>query len=357
MSSRAPWWRFWAVYVLAGAELWAIWRGLAWFLPFIGFVLVPLLDFPETRLDGHYPDELMFRLPLILWLPSQLVIISLTNWRLAALSRSVSLLSTLGWTLSMGMILALGINVAHELNHKTPLSYRVLARCLLIMSGYGPYAIEHNRGHHKAVGLAEDPATARPGESFYRFFPRALCGVWGAFSKWPEVRRRLFLDTGAYLVLLQVFASGYAALRPIDAVATTQGRVSAYFFGLFVNVLASALSVIQVELVNYTEHYGLCRTSSEEPITAALSWNNHHWLSGCMLFKLEYHSDHHLHAARWYPKLHNRLEEWPQHPAGLPAMMLLALLPPLWRRVMDPLAERYRPLNRNASPTVPSPDL
>jgi alkane 1-monooxygenase len=341
---RATWLRFWAVYVLAGVELWAIWKGLSWFLPFTAFILVPLFDFPESRSRAPLSDGELFRLPLLLWLPVEVSIILFLDWRLATLGRSLTFFGALLWASSLGVVMALGLNVAHELNHKTPLMYRSLARCLLVLCGYGSYAIEHNRGHHKTVGLFEDPATARRGESFYSFFPRSVRGVFGAALKWPQVRGRVLFDTSAYLVLVHLFAYIYAALRLESATASRTEHVSTYLFGAFVYMLASFFSIFQVELVNYIEHYGLFRVAPDKPITAALSWNNHHWLSGCLLFKLEYHSDHHLHAARWYPKLDNRLEEWPQHPAGLPAMMLLALVPPLWRRVMDPRAKCYQPV-------------
>ncbi|BAM82273.1 similar to alkane 1-monooxygenase [Cyanidioschyzon merolae strain 10D] len=339
---RAPWWRFWAIYLLAGLEAWAIWRNWPWFLPFTVYVLVPLLDLPERNSWKPSAETALFRLPLTLWLPVQTLVILLLSWRVARISPAWAPLQTFLWALSLGIVMALGINVAHELNHKMHVMYRLLARCLLIMAGYGPYAVEHNRGHHKNVGLAHDPATARPGESFYRFLPRAVRGVVMSPRTWPDARERILLDTLAYGFILQLFAFACTLPWPATETMIETSRRSRYVHGLMVYLIGSAFGVFQLELVNYVEHYGLQRMSPEEPVTAQHSWNNHHWLSGCLLFKLEYHSDHHLHAARWYSRLENRPEEWPQHPAGLPAMMLLALVPPLWMAVMDPRAKRIR---------------
>jgi alkane 1-monooxygenase len=64
------------------------------------------------------------------------------------------------------------------------------------------------------------------------------------------------------------------------------------------------------------------------------SWNSDHVVSRALLFELTRHADHHAHASRPYPILRS-LEKGPQLPTGYPGMILLALLPPVWFRVMD----------------------
>lgn len=54
---------------------------------------------------------------------------------------------------------------------------------------YGHFCIEHVHGHHIHVGTPRDPVSAREGESFYRFYPRALLGSLVSAS--GIVRRRL----------------------------------------------------------------------------------------------------------------------------------------------------------------------
>jgi alkane 1-monooxygenase len=67
------------------------------------------------------------------------------------------------------------------------------------------------------------------------------------------------------------------------------------------------------------------------------SWNSSHRVSNAYLFNLARHSDHHDLASRPYEMLRHRDEaEAPQLPSGYAAMLLLALCPPLWFRVMDP---------------------
>ena len=53
-----------------------------------------------------------------------------------------------------------------------------------------------------------------------------------------------------------------------------------------------------------------------------------------MLYQLQRHSDHHAHPTRSYQALRH-FDEAPQLPTGYFGMFVVALIPPLWRRVMD----------------------
>jgi alkane 1-monooxygenase len=93
-----------------------------------------------------------------------------------------------------------------------------------------------------------------------------------------------------------------------------------------------------LEAVNYLEHYGLRRQKLAdgryERVNAAHSWNSNTVVSNVFLFHLQRHSDHHAHPIRRYQSLRHSVEA-PQLPTGYSTMILLALVPPLWRRVMD----------------------
>jgi alkane 1-monooxygenase len=104
-------------------------------------------------------------------------------------------------------------------------------------------------------------------------------------------------------------------------------------------VAQSVVAFSLLEAVNYIEHYGLVRRElapgKYEPVTHLHSWNSSHRVTNWLLFHLQRHSDHHAHAARRYVALRH-FDDSPQLPAGYASMVLLALVPPLWRRVMDP---------------------
>lgn len=57
--------------------------------------------------------------------------------------------------------------------------------------------------------------------------------------------------------------------------------------------------------------------------------------SNLLTFHLERHSDHHAYPARRYQSLRH-FDDVPQLPNGYFGMFLLAYVPFLWRRVMDP---------------------
>jgi alkane 1-monooxygenase len=54
-----------------------------------------------------------------------------------------------------------------------------------------------------------------------------------------------------------------------------------------------------------------------------------------LLYHLQRHSDHHANPTRRYQSLRD-FEESPVLPTGYAGMIVLAVVPPIWRRVMDP---------------------
>jgi alkane 1-monooxygenase len=97
--------------------------------------------------------------------------------------------------------------------------------------------------------------------------------------------------------------------------------------------LQSAVAIMALELFNYVAHYGLVRGAGE-PFTDRHSWNASHAVGNALLFNMGRHSDHHRRAAAPYQTL-QPVADAPELPAGYAGSMLLALIPPLWRRVMD----------------------
>jgi len=232
-----------------------------------------------------------------------------------------------GLVLGMGLCCGvLGINVAHELGHRTETSDQIRAWILLATSLYLHFFVEHNYGHHRNVATPEDPSSARPGESLYRFLPRTLfqgaisayrIGQQRAKGQWTHNLTLRFWAAQALLVLLVALIAGPDALLA--------------FLG------AAAFGAVLLETVNYIEHYGLERQKVSdhryEDTSAHHSWNSNHWVGRAMLFNLSRHSDHHAHPHRPYPVLRH-LPEAPQMPTGYPGMMLLALVPPVFNRVL-----------------------
>ncbi|MEM8578649.1 MAG: fatty acid desaturase, partial [Pseudomonadota bacterium] len=127
------------------------------------------------------------------------------------------------------------------------------------------------------------------------------------------------------------YAAGAAAT--IAAAAALAGST-----GVIALVLIAAYAQAQLLLSDYVQHYGLRRrilsTGKAEPIGPAHSWNAPHWASAAMMLNAPRHSDHHMRPGRAFPALELR-SGMPMLPHSLPVMAVLALFPPVWRRVMD----------------------
>jgi len=65
------------------------------------------------------------------------------------------------------------------------------------------------------------------------------------------------------------------------------------------------------------------------------SWNSNNLTTNVLLYHLQRHSDHHAAPTRRYQALRDDVDA-PVLPTGYAGMILLALVPPVWRRVMDP---------------------
>jgi alkane 1-monooxygenase len=320
----------------------ALWSGKQWmlWLP-LAFVygVIPLLDYlfpkdrsnppeqivPQLEADGYY------RVLNHLTVPLHFVVLVCGAWFVAT--------QDLGWSglialsLMVGAIGGFGINTAHELGHKKNELDRLLARVVLAVPIYGHFTMEHNVGHHAEVATPEDSASARFGESIYRFVLREAPG--GLRRGWrlesARLQRRGYRTWSWRNEILQSYA--------LSAVLYG-GLVT--LFGLAVLpflLLQAAWAWWQLTSANYIEHYGLLREKDAdgryERCQPHHSWNANHVASNLVTFHLERHSDHHAWAARHYQSLRH-FDDVPQLPSGYFGMFLLSYVPPLWRRVMDP---------------------
>jgi len=110
--------------------------------------------------------------------------------------------------------------------------------------------------------------------------------------------------------------------------------LTALVFALF----AGIVGFILLETVNYIEHYGLNRLKTKsgryERVKAIHSWNSNHVIGRIILYELTRHSDHHYKSSKKYQILDCHTDS-PQMPYGYPTSMVLAMIPPLWFRIMN----------------------
>jgi alkane 1-monooxygenase len=317
-----------------------------WFLgPVLVFIVFPLLDIAIGMDATNPPDSVLkwlerdryYRWCTYLFIPIQYAGLIFACWMWS--QGNLSLVESIGLALTMGVVGGIAINTAHELGHKRASSERWLSRVALAQTGYGHFFIEHNRGHHVRVATPEDPASSRLGESFWAFLPRTVAG--SLHSAWDIECVRLDRLGKRHLGIHNDILTAWAMTVALFAALTIAfGAVVLPYL-----VVQAVIGFSLLEVVNYLEHYGLLRQRKEdgryERCRPEHSWNSNNVASNVLLYHLQRHSDHHANPTRRYQALRH-VEEAPQLPTGYAGMIVLAWVPPLWRRVMDPrLIEHY----------------
>lgn len=317
----------------------------------LAFAIIPLLEFflpgtTENLSEEEEAEQLAkphFDVILYLNVPMYFGLIGWFFWQIGLFARGELALEAwelVGLTLSMGVFVGtIGINVAHELGHRDKRYEQWMAKMLLLPNLYMHFFIEHNRGHHLYIATDKDPASARYNESVYAFFWRSV--TQGYLSAWRLEAKRL-ARTG------EAFWGQRNEMLVFQFVQIAWLAAVGLLFGALALGLAVAMAVIgflMLELVNYIEHYGLRRqklpSGHYERVQPWHSWNSNHEAGRIFLYELTRHSDHHYKASRKYQVLRH-FDASPQLPHGYPACMLLALVPPLWFRLMNPRVEALR---------------
>lgn len=317
------------------------WR--AWQLLAVSFLLAPCIDWllgadpsPPGR-EAELLRHRWFDAMLYLYVLGYWVALLLGLWSAAHADWTVW--ERLGCMLSMGVVGGVGIVVAHELGHRRNRFERFLAACLLQPVCYGHFTLEHNRGHHAWVATPMDPATARYGESFYRFYLRCVPATWRAAWR-LEFERMDRLGVSPWHWRNAMWRHGGLPLLLAAAILVLLGPWALLFW-----VVQAWLAFTLLEAVNYLEHYGLERRrrpdGSWEPVADRHAWNANHLFSNLFVYQLQRHADHHAHPSRPYQAL-RPAPDAPQLPSGYAGMIPLAFIPPLWFRIMNPRAQAWR---------------
>lgn len=325
--------------VMSGSAQWVLW------LPIVVFyVLVPVLDKVIGEDRGNPPESVVtqleadpyYRVITFLLVPLLIAGFIFNAWFVSAVP-----LSSMGWIavmLSNGFMCGYGINLGHEMGHKTTVLERFAAKLVLSLSFYGHFNVEHNRGHHATVATPQDSASSKLGETIYGFFWREYPG---AFKRaWQlEATRLQRRNQALWSWQNEVIQSTLITLVLYIGLTLWLGIEVLPFL-----LLTALWSSFQLTSANYIEHYGLARkrlpNGRYEPCRPQHSWNSNFLLSNWTLFHLQRHSDHHTYPMRRYQSLRH-FDASPQLPAGYYSMFLLSYVPPLWFKVMDPLVMRH----------------
>lgn len=339
---------FWMSLGLLPLALLAAWQGAFWWMlmPAYAWYLSTGLDLVlglnRENADTTTPTEALFwyRAVTIIWVPVQVGLIFGLIWY--AGHSALSFWEQIGLFVGLGVASGtIGMVYAHELLHQRPAWERFLGDVLLASTLYSHFRTEHLVVHHSWVGTPRDAVSARYNEGFHRFFWRVLRD--GPQSAWRAEKARLaragrsvwdrknpfwrYMSLQVAMILLAILLGGW--------------------MGLLLFVVQAVIAVWQLELTNYVEHYGLTRKhlgdGKYEHVKPRHSWNAAHTATNWLLINLQRHSDHHYKPDRRFPLLQTYSEdEAPQLPFGYPGMTFLAMIPPLWRKRMNPRVRDWR---------------
>lgn len=333
----------WALAVL-GLYLYTGYGVFLWGGPILLYGIIPLLDWligadpinaPESAVKKLENDR-YYRAIVYAYIPTQYALTIWGAW--LAVSGQLAAWELIGLMFTVGTINGIGINTAHELGHKTNSLERWLSKITLAPVAYGHFFIEHNKGHHKNVATPDDPASSKMGETFWAFLPRTMTG--SLRSAWNIEKARLArTGQGVWSKDNEVLQAWAMTVVLFGALTIWLGWLALPFLLLQAFYGASLL-----EVVNYLEHYGLLRRKDAngryERCTPAHSWNSNHVVTNLFLYQLQRHSDHHANPTRRFQALRH-FDESPQLPSGYASMILLAYIPWLWFRQMDPRVVKH----------------
>ena len=303
------------------------------------YVFIPIMDVimgedthnPPEAVVNQLADDAYYTRLLYVAVGVYFAAFAMSVWFFATAALPIWAMAVVA--ISAGVISGTALTVGHELGHKPGWGQQLGAKLINGLSWYGHFTQEHNTGHHTHVATPEDSASSRLNESFYAFTLREIPD--GVRRGWAIERTRLARRDLPFWHWRNEVLQSYAisALLAVIVIALF-GWIMIPFL-----LIHTFYSWQQLSLANYVEHYGLKREKKAngkyEPCQPKHSWNTNHVFSNLLLFHLQRHSDHHANPMRPYQALRD-FEDLPRLPSGYPGCFVLAFIPPLWFRVMNP---------------------
>ncbi|SUZ56781.1 uncharacterized protein METZ01_LOCUS9635 [marine metagenome] len=312
---------------------------------FIGFSMFIILGDILLSHDDHertYKNTFLLNLPMYINLPLLLLLLFIVVFILGENSsnafssfllthlnidivysrESINTLDSISLVALSGLFIGtMGTVSGHELVHRKKDKFDLfMGNWLLAMSWDCAFAVEHVYGHHKNVGLDIDPATAKRGENIYAFIIRAI--VKEQKDAWLIELDQLKRRDMSVLSLNNRMIFGYLRSIIITAISFLVGGIG----GMLIFLLCAFVAKSLLEVINYSEHYGLVRVPGEI-VQPRHSWNSNSTMSSIYLYNVTRHSSHHEKANLKYWEL-RAYEGAPMMPQGYLTMLYLAIFAP-----------------------------
>lgn len=236
-----------------------------------------------------------------------------------------------GMGLSLWITMLFALCPAHELIHRRSRFERDVGSALAGAIGYPALLLEHSLHHarHGQVELAEWPGMT---ESAWTFAIRRLRRV--AADDVNDMRRA---------------ASSWrtsASARHTVIAHATMVAVATYFLavagpaGALLYLCSAAGCAFGMQLITYVQHWGLGDDAVVAGRDQPLAWEDDCRFQAWVTCHISFHQQHHWNAHTAYYRL-GMAAGAPRLPAGYIVMLLLCLVPALWREAMLPVLAHW----------------
>ncbi len=266
---------------------------LAWTIPFWLVLLADWLSHDSkpqqnSNLHNRFYDGILYALALLQLINVVLMlsVVSQLQWEtpndyLLGLVNLISIRFLVGTSSGTS-----GIVVAHELIHRPQLHMQLLGRLLLCTVCYEHFVITHKQGHHLSMGLPDDIATARLGESFKHYWKRVYFGH--LHYAWQSEENRLNRKKNKLRLFKilnnKVFQGLLVEFTELILIISVFGWLAAFMF------LYQALAAVRIlEAVNYFQHWGL----DDGRYSNTFGWVSNSPITRYALIGLSHHIGHH----------------------------------------------------------------
>ncbi len=323
---------------------WLMGGGIWHWLTVMVFVAVSLID-PFVGPDNvnHRPEDeaaleksLFYRVMLWALVPAQWAVAVFCYWLFT--SGQLSVAEQIGLLLSSSIAVGFGATAAHELAHHGQRFDRWMGILLFTPINMCDFAIYHNYGHHNRVATPEDPGSAKYGENVWVFGPRSI--VLKTLMGWEIEAERLRRQGRSPWSLHNGML--WMTVLPVTWLVVMISLFGWLAVPLFLGHFLFARGLLAV--ADFLEHYGLARRrlpeGGWETIRDAHAWDDSFLVSSLFFCQIDRHSDHHANVGRPYQIL-RVMHDAPRLPFGYLTMLWVAMIPPLWRKIMHPRVEAY----------------
>ena len=301
--------------------------GMPWLVAVFFFAIMPIvrlfvMDDPAEAADTELISATQFEfLKAIPWV--QVAVWSMVlPWSMFVLS-DTSAFELPGFMLGLWTVMSLNLPVVHEMLHSRDRSDRIAARFFAGSIGYFQMLEEH-KSHHTTTGVV-DGDSAAVGESLYEYAIKRYFRSFAVAWEWEKLKqaRRDRSCINNRIVVTALFT-----------VAVLSGFwVTSGWKGVAVYVVLMIGTSFSFQAITYIQHWGLTQNTAPALSNVGYSWDDRCWLQACVTLNVAYHGHHHKRPGLPYFQL-SAFGRAPRLPASYPVMFLLALVPPVFNKIM-----------------------